>query len=648
MPRAQEAPVQERQDYASRGRRLPIGAEVIDGQIDFRVWAPNGEKVELVIEEPEPQTIPMAAEEEGYFSALIQDLDRRILYRFRLNEDEALLPDPASRFQPRGPHGPSEVIDPTGFAWTDRDWPGVNLEGRVCYEMHVGTFTPEGDWLSAARQLPELAAAGIGIIEMMPVADFPGRFGWGYDGVDLFAPTHLYGRPDDLRRFVDEAHKLDLGVILDVVYNHIGPDGNYLKAFSQSYFTNRHETEWGAAIDFDGPDARPVREFFSANACYWIDEFHFDGFRLDATQQIFDDSRLHIIAEIAEKARRTATPRQIVIIAENEPQRTELLRPIEQGGSGLDALWNDDFHHNMFVALTGRQEAYYSDYGGSPQEIISTVRHGFLYQGQRSRWQNHPRGTPSLGIEPARFVCYIENHDQVANSAWGHRLVEITAPGQYRAATALLLLGPWTPLLFQGQEFASSRPFCYFADHKPDSAKAIAEGRKQFLGQFPSLAVDPMRQFLAAPGREDTFLKSRLDPGERQTNFRFYNLFKDLLHLRRTDEVFSRQGQAGVEGAVLSHRALVLRFFGRDGDRLLIVNFGADVRFAPAPEPLLAPPREHEWQRIFSTENPHYGGAGMAEMQQEDGWRIPAQSAVVLASRLKDVDDGRVDTQSTA
>jgi maltooligosyltrehalose trehalohydrolase len=528
MPRVRETPTPKVPDCTHRGRRLPVGAEVIEGGIDFRVWAPRGEKVELFIEKPESHFVPMSAEDGGYFSAMVPDPGAPVLYRFRVTGEESLLPDPASRFQPQGPHGSSEVIDPRRFAWTDQDWPGVSLEGRVIYELHVGTFTPEGNWRSAAQQLAELAAAEIGIVEMMPVAEFPGRFGWGYDGVDLFAPTHLYGRPDDLRHFVDEAHRQGLGVILDVVYNHLGPDGNCLKAYSQAYFTDRYQCEWGEALNFDGADARPVRDFFIANACYWIEEFHFDGFRLDVTQQIFDNSQPTIVAEIAENARRAAGRRKIVIMAENEPQRTELLRPVEQGGGGLDALWNDDFHHTMLVALTGKKEAYYSDYGGSPQEIVSAARHGFLYQGQRSRWQNHPRGTPSLGIEHARFVCYLENHDQVANSAWGSRLGQITSPGKHRAAMALLLLGPWTPLVFQGQEFSASTPFCYFADHKPQIAQATAAGRREFLSQFPSLAREPMRQLLAAPGREETFKKCRLDFRERQTNSRFYRMFQDV------------------------------------------------------------------------------------------------------------------------
>ena len=309
----------------------------------------------------------------------------------------------------------------------------MSLKGQIIYEMHVGTFTPEGTWAAAARQLRELSRTGISVIEMMPIADFPGEFGWGYDGVDLFAPCRLYGTPDDLRAFVDTAHSLGMGVILDVVYNHFGPDGNYLTVFSDAYFTRRHKTDWGTPINFDGPDSGPVREFFITNARYWIEEFHFDGFRFDATQSIFDESEEHILAAIGKAARAAAGKRSIFLVAENEPQETKLIRPRREGGYGLDGLWNDDLHHSAIVALTGKHPAYYTDYRGTPQEFISAVKHGFLYQGQRYSWQKQRRGTPGRGLAPEAFVGFIENHDQVANSAAGERVRLTTSPGRYRA-----------------------------------------------------------------------------------------------------------------------------------------------------------------------------------------------------------------------
>ena len=377
---------------------------------------------------------------------------------------------------------------------------------------------PEGIWQAAQRELPALAELGITCLELMPVADFPGRFGWGYDGVDLFAPTRLYGRPDDFRAFVDRAHALGLGVILDVVYNHLGPDGNYLKCFSESYFTDRYKNEWGEAVNFDGPDSGPVREFILANVRYWIGEFHLDGLRLDATQQMFDASPDHILAAITREVRDAAPDRNTIVIGENEPQEARLVRPAERGGYALDALWNDDFHHSAMVALTGRREAYYTDYRGRPNEFIGAAKYGFLYQGQRYVWQKKPRGTPALDLPAESFIVFLQNHDQVANSIAGQRLHALTSPGRWRAMTAHLLLMPGIPMLFQGQEFAASNPFLYFADHRPGLDRAVRRGRREFLGQFPSIAAPEVSDRLADPSEAESFRRSALDPAERQTH----------------------------------------------------------------------------------------------------------------------------------
>src|SRR5438477_4724919 len=385
-------------DGPTFARRYPIGAEcAADARTHVRVWAPAARRVDIVVRAAQA---PLEREGDGYFSGMI-DAKRGDTYQFRINGTEQLYPDPASRFQPDGPHGPSAIIDPGTFEWTDSAWRGARIAGQVVYEMHVGTFTREGTWAAAMGELDELARLGITMIEMMPVADFNGKFGWGYDGVNLFAPTRLYGAPDDFRRFVDRAHAAGIAVILDVVYNHLGPVGNYLGAFAPAYFTDRYANEWGQAINFDGPDASPVREFFTANAGYWIDEFHLDGLRLDATQQIHDDSGDHILRSIGRRARAAAGRRAIVLIAENEPQDTRLVRPLDEGGYGLDAIWNDDFHHSAMVALTGRAEAYYSDTGGRPQELISAAKYGYLFQGQHYDWQRQPRGRPAWGLRPA-------------------------------------------------------------------------------------------------------------------------------------------------------------------------------------------------------------------------------------------------------
>ncbi len=450
-----------------------VGAEILpQGGTHFRVWAPGKDRVMVVLCDKLQQVsaeFPLQPEGEGYYAGWVAEAPAGTLYGFRIDARSELLPDPASRFQPQGPSGPSQVIDPGRFPWSDADWQGVCREGQVIYEMHFGTFTPEGTYAAAAEQLRELAELGVTVIELMPLADFPGRFGWGYDGVCLFAPTRLYGSPDDLRRFIDQAHGHGLGVILDVVYNHFGPEGQTLKLFSDYYFSDYHTTDWGKALNFDGPESAAVRRFVLANAAYWIEEFHFDGLRLDATQDIHDSSQEHILAALARQVRDSAGDRATLLVAENEPQHTRLVRPADQGGFGIDALWNDDFHHSAQVALSGRSEAYYTDYRGTPQEFISAAKYGYLFQGQWYQWQKKRRGAAALDLPPAAFVNYIQNHDQVANSIRGERCHAFSSPGCYRAMTALLLLAPGTPMLFQGQEFASSRPFCYFADLSPES-----------------------------------------------------------------------------------------------------------------------------------------------------------------------------------
>jgi maltooligosyltrehalose trehalohydrolase len=613
-----------------RGRRLPVGAEVVAGGTHFRVWAPRRHGVEVVV-----QNGPTRALEEepgGYFSALVERVGAGARYRFRLDGRDEVYPDPASRSQPEGPHEASEVVDPSRFRWTDGHWPGIDLRGQVIYEMHVGTFTREGTWAAATAELEKLRGVCT-TVEMMPVAEFGGSFGWGYDGVDLFAPTHLYGAPDDLRAFVDRAHGLGLGVILDVVYNHLGPDGNYLQQFSTTYFTERHATEWGAAINYDGEGNEGVREFFLANAGYWIDEFRFDGLRLDATQNIYDDSVPHVLSEIGDRVRASARPRSALVVVENEAQDARLVRRLDQGGYGLDAAWNDDFHHSAVVALTGRTQAYFSDHRGTPQEFVSAAKYGYLFQGQRYSWQKKGRGTSTRGLAPERFVTFVENHDQIANSARGQRLPARVHAGRLRAIKALVMLSPGTPMLFQGEEFASSAPFLYFADHAPELAAAVRRGRTEFLAQFPSMALAEVRATLDDPSDLATFVKCKLDASERERNAGALAFHRDLFALRRTDPTVRAQGQRGYDGAVLGLCAFALRLFGeRDAeDRLLIVNLGGDLRLIPAPEPLLAPPQGTRWSVLWSSEDPRYGGDGMPPPDTDDGWNLSGESAALLA-----------------
>ena len=422
-------------------------------------------------------------------------------------------------------------------------------------------------------------------------------------------------------------------MILDVVYNHLGPDGNHLAAFAPDYFTDRYKTDWGAAINFDGPNNDPVREYFVANAAYWIDEFHFDGLRLAATQSIYDGSPDHILSTIGRTVRTAARGRKTIVVTENEPQQVKLLRPLEQGGHGFDGMWNDDFHHSALVALTGRGEAYRTDYQGTPQEFISMAKRGFLYQGQRYSWQKKRRGTRTNDIPSSAFVVFLENHDQVANSAYGWRLNRLSSPGRIRALTALLLLGPGTPMLFQGQEFASNAPFLYFADHKPELARLVHKGRRDFLAQFPSLACPAIQELIDDPSSPETFSRCKLDFTQRQQHAPAYALHLDLLRLRREDRVFHANRPNAVDGAVLGSHAFVLRFFGADGnDRLLFVNLGRDLNLSSAPEPLLAPDEGKSWRALWTSENPRYGGDGATATDNELGWHLPGEAAVVMIS----------------
>jgi len=617
-------------------RRLPVGAEATTAGVHFRVWAPERKRVDVVLEGDAPKIVALIREESGYFAGLVADARAGARYKYRL-EGAHQFPDPASRFQPEGPHSFSEVIDPQQFHWTDQNWHGVPLEGQVIYEIHIGTFTKEGTWQSAQEQLPRLAETGITVLEVMPVADFAGQFGWGYDGVDLFAPTRLYGRPDDFRRFVDAAHSLGMGVILDAVYNHFGPVGNYLPQFSPHYFSETKMTDWGPAINYDSEQSEPVREFIVSNAGYWIDEFHLDGLRLDATQDIHDKSSDHILAAIGRQIRQKASPRTALVTAENEPQQIKLIHSPEKGGYGLDALWNDDFHHTAMVALTGKNEAYYTDYLGRPQELISAIKRGFLYQGQRYSWQKKRRGSPTRNCSPGAFITFIQNHDQVANSAFGVRIDRLTDPGRLRAMTALLLLAPGTPLLFQGQEFASSSPFLFFADHEPELAQVVHRGRIEFLSQFRSLATAEMAGRFADPSDLATFERCKLDHGERERHREAYALHRDLLRLRRDDPVFRARKPGGVDGAVLANEAFLLRFFGEDSDdRLVLANLGTDLHLHPAPEPLLAPPESAQWALLWSSEDPRYGGYGTPPLETPENWRIPGHATVVLRPGPRD------------
>jgi maltooligosyltrehalose trehalohydrolase len=609
-----------------------LGAMLQGTRCTFRVWAPAAREVFL---EVDGQRTPLRAEADGYYAAELDGL--RAGQRYRYVVDGKALPDPCSRYQPEGPHGPSEIVDPRAHRWQDAHWRGIDLDGLVLYELHVGTFTRAGTFAAATAHLEHLRALGVTAVEVMPVAECPGRFNWGYDGVAWFAPSHHYGPYDAFKQFVDAAHAAGIGVILDVVYNHLGPDGNYLPSFSPRYF-GAQATEWGESINYDGEQSGPVRDLVIANAREWIREFHLDGLRLDATQSIVDASARHVLAELGLAARAAAGGRSILLIAENEPQDATHLLPAAEGGLGMDAMWNDDFQHAALVAATGRRGAYYHDYLGSPQEFVSTAKRGFLYQGQYYRWQQQPRGQPLQGAVSQCVAC-LQNHDQVANSVSGLRLHQFATPALCRALTAVLLLGPQTPMLFMGQEFHASAPFLYFADLPAPLRAQVWEGRRNFLAQFPGAASADGRDAVADPGDEATFRRSQLDWEECSADNPALRLHRDLLALRREDPVLRDQGRLGFDGAVLTERAFVLRWFAAtEADRILVVNLGADIQERPMPEPLLAPPAGSEWSLAWCSEHVRYGGSGTVDPDPAHGWRLPAESALLLVAVRKTED----------
>lgn len=592
----------------------------------FRVWAEGHRSVDLVID---GIYTPMLPEANGHFhvDAVAPPGTR---YGYRVDGKGDVLPDPASYWQPDGPDALSCVTALGIYQWLNDRWPEPDLPSAVIYEMHIGTFTPEGTWRAAMEHLPFLSDIGVTLIEMMPIACFAGTFGWGYDAALPYAPSQLYGTPDDLRAFVDAAHGFGLNVILDVVYNHVGFSAPQ-EHFSSRYFSDS-ENDWGKGINFDGPSSGPTRAYFRDNARYWIGEFRFDGLRFDAVQAIKDTSEPHILSDIITTCRKE-TDRDLVFIGENERQEAAMVRPPASGGIGMDAVWNDDYHHSIVAALTGRHEAYYHDTPGRPQELAAALRHGFLFQGQRYDWQDKGRGTPALDIEASRFVHFLDNHDQIANSGLGQRMHQKTSPARMRAATALLLLGRQTPMLFQGQEFMASAPFCYFLDQKGDLGAAVKQGRVDELAQFPSMTDADLE--LPDPLARETFERCKLNWAEVETHAEAVRLHRDLLELRRSRPALRRAHTSrhpSLDASVIGPEALLIRFFGATGidDLLLLCNFGRDQFVASIPDPLAAPPEGQRWRLAWSSEEPRYGGAGQAFIDPARRFFLQAETVMLL------------------
>ena len=528
---------------------MPFGAELRDGAVRFRLWAPTAPGIRLVLDGgPELAMEPR----EGGWHELVTDAARAgSRYAFRL-PDGLRVPDPASRFQPDDVHGFSEVVDPRAYAWRNPGWKGRPWTEAVLYELHLGTFSPEGGYDGLRRRLDHLVETGVTAVELMPLAECPGARNWGYDGVMLFAPEAAYGRPEALKALVDAAHERGLMMILDVVYNHFGPEGNYLHAYAGPFFTERHHTPWGAAINFDGEAAATVREFYVSNALYWLNEYRFDGLRLDAVHAIIDDSDPHILVELAARLRAEAEAqgREIHLVLENAANEARFLGRGADGVLGYDAQWNDDYHHAAHVLATGETGGYYEDFATEPLALLGrALAEGYVYQGQRSGHEGAPRGEPSAHLPPRTMVNFLQNHDQVGNRAFGDRLAALVPEDRLRALLAVTLLSPQTPMLFMGEEWGARTPFQFFVDFHGELAEAVREGRRREFGRFREFQDPAMRERIPDPNAVETFARSRLDWSEkdRPGNAGILGLVRDLLRIRagRLGPVLPRIGRGG-------------------------------------------------------------------------------------------------------
>jgi len=608
------------------GFRPSLGAWPEAHGVRFRVWAPGRQKVELVLE-GEAQGVrapPLEREGEGYWQALAPGVRAGALYRYRL-DGEGPFPDPASRFQPEGVHGPSQVVDPDGYEWQSAAWRGLPLEELAVYELHVGSFSPERTFAGVERRLEHIRELGITALELMPLADFPGRRGWGYDGVDLFAPARCYGTPDELRRLVDRAHLLGLAVLVDVVYNHLGPDGAYLGCFSARYFTDRHRTPWGAALNFDGEQCEHVRAFFVENALHWLHEYRFDGLRLDATHAIHDGSDRHILAELQAKVRASVGDRRVLVIAEDSRNLAHMVRSERNQGWGLDAVWADDLHHQLRRHLAGDADGYYRDYRGATGDIAETLRDGWFYKGQRSSYLHKHRGSDPTGEPPRRYVVCLQNHDQVGNRALGERLHHQLDEAAFRAATALLLLAPETPLLFMGQEWAASSPFLYFTDHNAELGRLVTEGRRKEFASFAAFSDPAARARIPDPQAEATFSRSRLDWNERQRepHARVERLHRALLALRKEQQP-ARAERNALHVRALDGGSVALHIGPRPGvprHLLLVVRLSGKgpARLDPAE---LGLPQAASWREALSTEDERFAADLCPLRMEQDAGRL--------------------------
>ncbi|TCO89653.1 maltooligosyl trehalose hydrolase [Chthoniobacter flavus] len=614
---------------AMSGRKYSQGAEIGRDGVHYRVWAPKAERVSVAVttEGGETRKLELAGEGNGYHSGLDASGRAGDRYLYDLGTGK-LLPCPVSRYQPDDVSGPAMVVDPGDFRWTDETWSRPAFRDLIIYELHVGTFTPEGTYRGVIERLSYLRDLGVNAIELMPLADFPGRHNWGYDGVRLYAPARGYGAPDDLRALVDAAHAHGLAVILDVVYNHFGPDGNYLREFSPDYFESRHHTPWGEAINFSS--SPEVRAYYGDNIRYWHDEFHFDGFRLDATHAIFDDSKRHILAELGE----VAHDRGCYIIAEDERNLAKLISPLNEDGSDVNAVWADDFHHSVEVGLI-RSSMYAGTFQGQLPELVNILQNGWVYPPPWPAGQ--PRyNTAGSHLPPERFVFCISNHDQCGNRAFGERLNHFVTPEGYRAASALLCLAPYTPLLFMGQEWGASTPFLYFTDHHAELGRLVSEGRRKDLQKFPIFVKELSERDFPSPQARETFAQSKLQWKETTMagHGACLKLYREALRLRRKYAAFRPVDRQHTKVAALSCEVLAIRYQAEAEDWLLLGDLRGGHSGDLSQETFCQLEPGRTWQVAFSSNAPQFGGSSRGSYDPQTG-RLAFSHPEVLLLRAE-------------
>ncbi len=570
-----------------RAHVMPFGTQVGAAGVRFALWAPAARSVSLCLEGGAETQIDMSRRPDGWYEMHVADASAGTRYRY-LVDGETKVPDPASRFQPDDVHGASEVIDPQSFDWRDSAWKGRPWEEAVLYELHIGTFTSLGTFAGVKERLDYLVDLGITAIELMPIADFPGRRNWGYDGVLPFAPDSSYGRPEDLKDLVQNAHAKGLMVFLDVVYNHFGPEGNYLHAYAPSFFTERHHTPWGAAINFDGIDSATVRQFFVHNALYWLEEYHLDGLRLDAVHAICDDSEPDILEELARAvARGPGRERYVHLVLENDHNAAHYLkRDLRERSRAYAAQWNDDIHHALHVLATGDTGGYYEDYAEQPAaHLTRCLTEGFAYQGEPSKHRHGAaRGESTQGVPLTAFVSFLQNHDQVGNRARGERITELALAKAVRAVSAVMLLAPSPPLLFMGQEWAASQPFLFFCDFGPELAQAVTEGRRREFARFPEFSDPEARERIPDPNDIATYRATILDwtQCDDSDHTAWLAFHRELLELRQL-EIVPRLGgvkPGGTRLRWLGERAFEIGWRLSDQSTLTLVTNLSDTAVA--------------------------------------------------------------------